>query len=318
MMSCSKPVILQLRYRGSRYFSAISLIGLALLVAAVPARGAEKLKIVATFSILGDMVAKVGGERVSVKALVGPDGDAHVYEPTPADAAELATANVIFENGLNFEGWMSRLIAASGYHGLVRQAAKGVKPLKAPSPHGEAAVDPHAWQSPFNALIYVSNIRDGLCEADREGCEIYTRNASSYSAEIKKLGEEIARRVAAISKEQRKVITSHDAFGYFGAAFDIEFLAPLGVSTESEASGREVAHLIDQIRREKVKALFVENISDPRLIDQISRETGVKQAGHLYSDALSKPDGPAASYIDMMRYNSALIIEAMAGTQAGR
>ena len=317
-MSCSKPVILQLRYRASRYLSAILLITLAMLAVVVPARGGEKLKVVASFSILGDMVAKVGGSRVSVKALVGPDGDAHVYEPTPADAAELATANVIFENGLNFEGWMSRLIAASGYHGPVRQAAKGVKALKAPGTHGEAAVDPHAWQSPFNALIYVSNIRDGLCEADREGCEIYTRNASAYSADIKKLGEEIERRVAAIPKERRKVITSHDAFGYFGAAFDIEFLAPLGVSTESEASGKEVAHLIDQIRREKVKALFVENISDPRLIDQISRETGVKQAGHLYSDALSKPDGPAASYIGMMGYNAGLIVEAMAGTQAGQ
>jgi zinc/manganese transport system substrate-binding protein len=297
---------------------AILLFALVMPGAAAPAHAAEKLKAIATFSILGDMVAKVGEDRVSVKTLVGSNGNAHVYEPTPGDAAELAAAAVIFENGLNFEGWVSRLIAASGYHGPVIQAAKGIKVLTASGPHGEAATDPHAWQSPFNALVYVSNIRDGLCEADPEGCDTYTRSASAYSADIRRLGEDIQRRAAAIPKQERKVITSHDAFGYFGAAFDIEFLAPLGVSAESEASGKDVARLIGQIRRQQIKALFGENISDPRLIDQISRETGVQPAGRLYSDALSQPSGPAASYIEMMRYNSDLILEAMTGAQAKR
>ncbi len=300
--------------------SAALLLGL--LVSAAPATAQEKLKVVATFSILGDMVAKVGGDRIVIKTLVAPEGDAHVYQPTPADAAELAKAQIIFQNGLKFEGWIERLIQSSGSKGVVIATSKAVKTIKIkdeagkPDSHGHdhgGKQDPHAWQNALNAVVYVTNIRDGLCKADATGCAAYTMNAADYSAEIVKLDGEIKARIAAVPASQRKVITSHDAFGYFAAAYGVKFLAPRGISTDAEASAKDVAKLIDQIRKEKVSALFVENVSDPRLIEQIARETKVKAGGTLYSDALSKTGGPASTYLDMMRHNLGLIAAAMTG-----
>lgn len=300
--------------------SAALLLGLLLVPAPVAAQ--EKLKVIATFSILGDMVAKVGGDRIAIKTLVAPEGDAHVYQPTPADAAELANAKIIFQNGLKFEGWMERLIQSSGSKGVMITTSKAVKTIKSkdeggkPDSHGHdhgGKQDPHAWQNALNAVVYVTNIRDGLCKADAAGCASYTKNAADYSAEIIKLDGDIKARIAAVPLSQRKVITSHDAFGYFAAAYGVKFLAPRGISTDAEASAKDVAKLIDQIRKEKVSALFVENVSDPRLIEQIARETKVKAGGTLYSDALSKSGGPASTYLDMMRHNLEMIATAMAG-----
>jgi zinc/manganese transport system substrate-binding protein len=282
----------------------------------------EKLRAVASFSILGDMVSRVGGDRVDVKTLVAAGGDAHVYEPTPADAAELSKAQIVFQNGLKFEGWVEKLVTASGYKGDVVSATTGIKTITVPDRGGKpdkhghnhgGKADPHAWQSAANAQIYVKNIKDAMCKQDAAGCGIYTANAAAFTAEIAKLHEEIKTKVAAIPAANRKVITSHDAFGYFAQAYGVKFLAPRGVSTESEASAKDVARLIDQIRKEKVTALFVENISDPRLIEQIARETKIKLGGTLYSDALSKKDGPASTYLDMMRHNANLIAGAMTG-----
>lgn len=302
--------------------------GLVAIAALVAVSGsvlaADKIKAVATFSILGDMVGRVGGDRVDVKTLVGPEGDAHVFQPTPADAAELTRAQVVFQNGLGFEGWMDRLIKSAGYKGKSVVASKGVMALTAPeeqeheheNEHGQdhGDTDPHAWHNLANGLIYVKNIKEGLCKVDSDGCATYTRNANEYSAEIKKLETEIKTKLAVIPTAQRKVITDHDAFGYFASAYGIEFLAPRGVSTESEASAKDVAKLVDQVKKEQVKALFFENVSDARLLEQIGRETGVKPGGTLYSDALSKAGGPASSYLDMVRYNASLIAGAMVGS----
>jgi zinc/manganese transport system substrate-binding protein len=295
-------------------------VALGAMLAPLSAAAQKKLPVVATFSILGDMTVRVGGERVSVKTLVGPEGDAHVYQPTPTDAAEIAKARILIQNGLKFEGWLDKLIRASGYKGEMATASRGVTTIPASGGHGHAhnhdhgAVDPHAWQSLANALIYASNIRDGLCQVDGEGCAVYTANADAYQREISALDAEIKAKMAAVPASRRTVITSHDAFGYFARGYGIRFLAPRGVSTESEASAKDVARLIDQIRKEKATALFVENISDARLIEQIGRETGVKLGGTLYSDALSRPGGPAATYLEMMRHNAGLIAGAMAGS----
>jgi zinc/manganese transport system substrate-binding protein len=300
----------------------VRLLSLALLTILIPPKASvqerepERVAVIATFSILGDMVERVGGEHVEVRTLVGPEADAHVYQPTPADAAEVAKARIVFENGLGFEGWLTRLIRSSGYRGEVVTVTNGVNAIVAKDDHTHAggvrgAPDPHAWQDVANALAYVANIRDGLCRVDQARCSHYAFNAGAYQAEIVLLHAEIKSSIRAVAPDRRKVITSHDAFGYFGHAYGITFMAPQGLSTESEPSARDVARLIDQIRRQKVKAVFVESISNPRLIEQIARETGVKVGGTLYSDALSKPGGPAATYLDMMRHNARVITDAL-------
>jgi zinc/manganese transport system substrate-binding protein len=319
-----------------RRISASLLLASMTLLFTSPVHADDKLPVVATFSILADFVEKVGGERVAVRTLVGPEADAHVYQPSPADAADVTKAKVVFENGLGFEGWMERLVQSSGYKGPVVIATKGVTPLKGEEEdddhgktdhkhgkhddhaekhgHDHGDMDPHAWQSVSNAIRYVANVRDGLCAADKDGCPVYTKNAEAYTAELKKVDQEIKSKLAAIPAKRRKVITSHDAFGYFAKAYGIKFLSPTGVSTESEASAKDVAKLIDQIRKEKVKAVFVENVTDARLVERIAKETGAKVGGTLYSDALSKSDGPAKSYLDMMRHNAGLIAGAMMGS----
>lgn len=281
----------------------------------------DKVPVVATFSILADLVQEVGGDRVAVKVLVGPEADAHVYQPTPSDSSDIAKAKLVVQNGLKLEGWMEKLITSSGYKGAVVTATAGVKPIKLPDSHGETdkhghdhggKSDPHAWQNATNVLVYVKNIRDGLCKADAAGCDTYTKNAARYSDDIKALDADIKAKLKAIPADRRRIITSHDAFGYYASAYGVKFLAPRGISTESEASAKDVAKLITQIRKDKVTALFVENITDTKLMEQIARETKVKIGGRIYSDSLSKADGPAATYVKMMRHNLTLISEALA------
>jgi zinc/manganese transport system substrate-binding protein len=273
---------------------------------------AAELKAVASFSILGDMVSRIGGDRVAVTTIVGPNADTHVYEPKPADAVALGAADVFFVSGLGFEGWLDRLVQSTGFSGPVIVASDGVA-SRTMDEDGETITDPHAWQSLGNGLTYVTNIADGLCAADVDGCPSYRANADAYSNEISALDTEVRAQIATVPETKRKVITTHDAFGYFGAAYGVEFVAPQGVSTESEASAKDVAALIDQIRAEKVTALFIENMSDPRLIRQIATETGVEMGGELFSDALSDKDGPAPTYLDMFRHNVGLLVPAMKG-----
>jgi zinc/manganese transport system substrate-binding protein len=295
---------------------------LALLIvgADAEARAEKKLKVIASFSILGDMTKNVGGARIEVTTLVGPNGDAHVFEPTPADAKAVASADLIIVNGLGLEGWMERLIKTSGYKGPVVVVTEGIKPLdgtkgeKAEHKHGtkhEHKIDPHAWQSLPNGQIYVDNIAAGLSAVDPAGASIYKVSAEAYKAKLSELDKWVRSEFSSVPKAQRRMITSHDAFGYLGAAYGITILSPMGVSTESEPSAGGVAKLIKQIRKENITAVFIENVSDPRLVEQISKESAVKLGGELYSDALSKPEGPAPTYIDMFKNNVTKMAAAM-------
>jgi zinc/manganese transport system substrate-binding protein len=278
------------------------------------ANAADKVKAVASFSILGDMVRQVGGDRVEVITLVGPDGDAHVYEPTPADAKNLAASQILFTNGLGFEGWMDRLQKSSGFKGKAVVASTGVKPrtmLEEEGGKSEKITDPHAWQSLANGRLYVANIRDGLIAIDPDGKSTYEANANAYLDAIAKEETDVKTALATLPKDRRKIITSHDAFGYFGAAYGLEIIAPEGVSTESEASAQDVAKIIRQIKQEKIPAVFMENITDHRLLDQIASETGAKIGGELYTDALSPPDGPSPTYLDIFRHNIGTLTAAL-------
>jgi zinc/manganese transport system substrate-binding protein len=278
------------------------LAAILVLSSGAKAQTPEKLPVVATCSILADFVRNVGGTRVGVAALVGPDGDTHVYQPTPEDAERLGAARLIVVNGLGLEGWIDRLIKASGAKAPVIVAAKGLKPQQMRE-EGRIGSDPHAWQSVAGAKLYVQNIRDGLIAADPDGESTYRSNADYYLAKLDALEEEILAAIGKIPPERRQIITTHDAFGYFGTAYGFRFIAPEGISTETEPSARDIAKIIRQIKAAKIPAVFLENITDPRLMKRIAAETGAKIGGALFSDALSPPEGPASTYTDMMRHN---------------
>ncbi|RWP45579.1 zinc ABC transporter substrate-binding protein AztC [Mesorhizobium sp.] len=281
---------------------------------------AEPLKVVASFTIIADFAKNVGGDRINLTTIVGPDGDAHVYEPSPADAVAMAGADVVLVNGLHFEGFLQRLVDASATKATIAVLTKDVTPINfkpefADADAAEGAdTDPHAFQSIANAKIYVKNIADAFCTADAEGCDRYKANAAAYTAKLDAVEGEVKAAIQSIPEEKRVVITSHDAFGYFEKAYGLTFLAPEGVSTESEPSAADVAKLVSQVKQDKAAAVFIENITNARLIEQIASETGIKVGGTLYSDALSQPDGPASTYIDLMHNNIAQIKGAILGS----
>jgi zinc/manganese transport system substrate-binding protein len=275
---------------------------LGLVAMASPGWAQDRLNVVASFSIIGDFVRNVGGERVSVTTLVGADGDV----PAPADAKKIADAKLVIVNGLGLEGWLSRLAQSAATKAAIVVATAGIAPLKIGSD-----ADPHAWQSVANARIYVTNIRDALGAADPVNAEAYRANAEAYLTKLDALDREVREAIANIPESRRKVISTHDAFGYFAAAYGVEFIAPLGVSTESEASARDIARIITQIRTSKIPAVFLENISDPRLIRRISAETGARVGGTLYSDSLTGEKGDAPTYIDMVRHNIRALTSAL-------
>lgn len=295
---------------------------------------AEPLKVVASFSIIGDFAKNVGGDRVEVTTLVGPNGDAHVYEPKPAAAVAMAKADVVLVNGLNFEGFLQRLVESSATKAAIVELTKGIKPIElkpefAEEEHEESheghahedheghdhgSLDPHAFQSVVNAKVYVKNIADAFCVADADGCTGYRANADAYSRKLDALDGEIRAAIASIPDAKRVVITSHDAFGYFEHEYGLTFLAPQGLSTEAEPSAADVARLVKQAKQDKASALFVESITNPKLVERIASEAGIKVGGTLYSDSLSPPGGPAATYIDLMRSNTAQIRSAILGS----
>jgi zinc/manganese transport system substrate-binding protein len=282
------------------------LIGLALALSAMPAYAQDRLNVVTSFSILGDFVKSVGGERVDVTTLVGPDGDVHVYAPAPADARKIADAKLLVINGLGLEGWLPRLLQASGGKAPIVTATSGIAPLKLGSD-----ADPHAWQSVANAKKYVTNIRDALVAADPRDAEVFRKQTETYLAKLDALDREVRDAINQIPQGRRKVISTHDAFGYFAAAYGIAFIAPLGVSTESEASARDIAGIIAQIKAAKIPAVFLEKISDPRLMRRISAESGARIGGTLYSDSLTDEKGDAPTYIDMVRHNIKALTSAL-------
>lgn len=271
--------------------------------------------VVATFSILGDFARQVGGDRVEVATIVGPNGDVHAYNPSPADSRKIAAAKLLIENGLHLEGWISRLAGAAGAKARVVIAADGVSP-RMDTNNAEFAehggVDPHAWQNVANARIYVANIRDGLIAVDPAGADAYRAQAQAYTEKLDGLDAEVRAAIARIPADRRRIVTTHDAFGYFSQAYGLEFAAPAGVSTDAEISARDVAKIIAQIRKDKFPAVFLENVSDRRLMDQIARETGARIGGTLYSDALSPSEGPAGTYIQMVRHNISELTKALA------
>ena len=288
-----------------RCFS-LFLICLVLAISA-PTHAQDRVHVVASFSILGDFVRNVGGDRISVTTLVGPDSDVHVYAPAPADARKIADAKLLVINGLGLEGWLPRLLQASGSKAPIVTATKGIVPLKAGSD-----ADPHAWQSVADAKIYVANIRDALDAADPADGELFRGNAQAYLTKLDALDREVREAIGQLPPGRRKVISTHDAFGYFASAYGIEFIAPVGVSTESEASARDIAAIITQIRTEKIPAVFLENISDPRLIRRISAETGARVGGTLFSDSLTAEKGDAPTYIELVRHNIKALTSALA------
>jgi zinc/manganese transport system substrate-binding protein len=281
-------------------------LGLVLALAASPLHADDRLNVVASFSILGDFVRNVGGERVNLTTLVGPDSDVHVYTPTPSDAKTIAAARLVIINGLGLEGWLPRLLQSSGSKAAIIEATTGIAPLKS----GTAA-DPHAWQSVKNAEMYVRNIRDALANADPADADFFSARAERYLAELDALDREVRDAIGNIPPARRKVISTHDAFGYFAAAYGIAFIAPLGVSTETEPSARDIANIIGQIRAAKIPAVFLENISDDRLVGRIAAETGARIGGTLFSDGLSGEKGDAPTYIAMVRHNIKALTSAL-------
>ncbi len=366
--------------RRALLISATAVLTLS-LAGPIAAHSDEPIPVVATFSILGDMVERIGGEHVAVVTLVGPDGDAHVYQPTPADARAVSEAEVLIVNGLEFEGWINRLIDASDFNGARAVATAGIEPIAFEDDHDDhddehgdhhdddhaeeddhddqgdehaeedhhdnhgdeqakdedhehhdeehaegehhddhgnehahhdhGAFDPHAWQSLDNAVTYVDNITAALAQSDPDNAATFYQNRASYVAEIEALDAEIHKIIAGLPENRRTVVTSHDAFQYFGHDYQLTFLAPQGLSTESEASAQDVARLIEQMRAEGITAVFVENITDSRLLEQIANETGASIGGTLFPDALSGSDGPAATYLDMMRHNAETLTQAL-------
>jgi len=336
----------------------IAFVGL-FLSGSLAAQPSKPTHVVATFSILGDMVKRIGGKHVALTTLVGPNGDTHVYQPTPAAARSVSEAKVLIVNGLEFEGWLDRLIDATDFKGMHVIATKGIEPIafgereehgvhneKADDGkrcHGEighghnkkgreenhreghsddkhdehhaghdhGAFDPHAWQSLKNAVIYVDNITGALAKADPTNAATFYKNRAAYVAEIKALDIVIRENMARLSANRRTIVTSHDAFQYFGRDYGLTFLAPQGLSTDSEASAQDVARLIVQMRKKAISAVFVEKITDSRLLEQIAKETGAAIGGTLYPGALSGPDGPAPTYLDMMRHNYGTLLDAL-------
>ena len=270
----------------------------ALIILTSMSIASAKIKVVSTFSILGDMVQNIGGNNIELTTLVGANGDGHVYEPTPADAKSVAAADVVFVNGLGFEGWIDRLVKASGYKGKVIIATEGIKKLKF-----EGELDPHAWQDLSNGRIYIKNIKNALTDVEPKNSNLYKKNFIAYDKILESMDKSTKDKFADIPKKNRKVITSHDAFLYFGRAYGIDFRSPVGVTTESEPSAGELAELITEMRKDNIKALFAENITDPRLIKQLAKEVNAQIGGTLYSDALSDNSEPANTYINMFKYN---------------
>ena len=282
----------------------------------------QPLPVVASFSIIADLVRVVGGSHVEVTSLVGPNTDAHVFDPTPADAKRLANAKLVVTNGLGFEGWMERLIKSSGYRGPVVVASRGVKTIQETSGHSHQhghshshTADPLAWQNPVNVKQYVDNIRLALAAAKPEAADEFERRAASYSRELDALDQSIRDRLKTVPVAQRRIITSHDAFGYFAAAYNVRFYPLQGLSTGSEPSAADVVRIIDQIKKNKVTAIFIENISDSRVLERLTKESGARIGGTLYADALSEPGGAVDTYLKMITHNANAIVDSFARAQ---
>ena len=271
---------------------------------------AKTVDVVASFSVLADIVNQVGGDHVRVTSLVGPDGDPHTFEPTPQDSQALAQAQLVFVSGLGLEGWMDRLVSASGYKGQVIVASQGVNTRKMEE-EGKTVTDPHAWNSMQNGVIYATNVMNALIKADPQDAADIRHQGENYIQQLEKLDSWALQRFQAVPQAKRKVLTSHDAFGYFGQRYGVTFLAPVGFSTEAEANASDVAGLITQLKQQHIQRYFIENQTDPRLVKQIASASGAQPGGVLYPEALSGKTGPAASYQAAFKHNVEEIVNSM-------
>ncbi|MFU2318606.1 metal ABC transporter substrate-binding protein [Rahnella sp. PCH160] len=291
----------------------MKVLPVSLAVAALlssPLAMAKTVEAVASFSILGDIVQEVGGEHVKVTALVGPDGDPHSFEPSPKDSKAINASDVVFVSGLGLEGWIDRLVKASGYKGHLVTASEGINSRKMEE-DGKQITDPHAWNSMANGVIYATNVMNALIKADPEDADYFRQRGTAYIEQLQKLDAWAKTEFNGIPQSKRKVLTSHDAFGYFGQEYHVTFMAPVGFSTEAEASASGVASLIKQIKEEKVKTYFIENQTDPRLVKQIAAASGAQPGGELYPEALSGPQGPAMTYVKAFKHNVETIVASM-------
>lgn len=299
---------------------------LAVIAACGPLSVNAKIQVIASFSIIGDIASNIGKERIELRTIVGPDSDAHVYEPSPADAIALSKADVVLINGLQLEGFIKRLVAASETSAQIIEVTQGANIIQDPAGghyhfyNGKAVFhaapfEPHAWQSIANARVYAKNIADAFCIADKPGCDTYRANAKIYDARLSQLHEHIQRGIKVIPENNRTVVVGHNAFHYFERDYGIHFLSPQGVSTASEASAADVAGIVREIKKNNAAAVFSENIANSRLVEQIAAEAGLSVAGVLYSDALSGTPGPAPTYIDMMQHNANTLIAALSENQ---
>ena len=293
---------------GSRWLAAVCI----LLVWCSRTASAAPLRVVVSFSILDDIVGRIGGGEVVVTSLIGRDSDAHVFEPSPDQARLLARAQLLVVNGLGFESWLARLTRSAQFGGRVVTATDGIVPIIATGAGDAPGVpDPHAWQDPRNVILYAGNIARALAGSDPAHAEAYRQRLQGYQAELQALDERVRGELGMIPADKRRVITSHDAFAYYGKAYRVTFLAAEGISTDSEPTAKAVAGLVRQVRREGIKALFLENIGDPRLVEEVAQDTGTTPGSPLYSDALSKPDGPAPTYVRMIEYNTRVLKQGM-------
>lgn len=287
-----------------------SLVSLALAASMSPMAMAKTVETVASFSVLADIVKQVGGEHVNVSTLVGPDGDPHTFEPAPKDSVTIKQADVVFVSGLGLEGWMARLVNASGYQGEVITASQGVD-TREMKEDGEVMTDPHAWNSAHNGAIYARNVMNALINADPEDAEYFKQQGEAYIQKLDKLNQWAKQAFAKVPAEKRKVLTSHDAFGYFGQEYGVKFLSPVGFSTESEASANEVGRLINQLKEEQIAVYFIENQTNPRLVQQIANASGAKNGGELYPEALSEKGGKADTYAHAFKHNVETMLASM-------
>ena len=286
-----------------RFLRALFLSCLALSTSAT---ASDRIQVVASFSILGDMVHQVTGDLADVTTIVGPDADAHLYQPNAADAKAVAKADIVFVNGMGFETWSETLIDNAGGAARVIVATSGVAPRLA-----DGEIDPHAWNALTNGIVYVENIAAAMATLDSPNAAAYKANAAAYIARLRALHASASESFGALPESRRTVVTAHDAFGYLAASYGLNFLAPVGIDTDTEPSAKELAALISHLKATGAGALFVENITSPALITQISRETGLKIGGRLFSDALSERGGPATSYVAMFEHNLGVIMAAL-------
>ncbi|HBV38540.1 MAG TPA: metal ABC transporter substrate-binding protein [Erwinia sp.] len=288
----------------------LSLVLALAALCAAPLAGAKTLETVASFTVLADIVKQVGGDHVQVKSLVGPNGDPHSFEPTPQDSRALARADVVFVSGLGLEGWMDRLISASEYRGHVVVASTGIT-TRTMEEEGKTITDPHAWNSMKNSEVYASNVMNALIAADPQDADYFRQRGAAYISRLHKLDEWALGRFSAIPAAKRKVLTSHDAFGYFGQRYGVTFMSPVGFSTESEASAADVASLIAQLKNAHIHRYFIENQTDPRLVRQIASATGAEPGGELYPEALTAKGGGADSLEAAFRHNVTVMLGSM-------